>query len=154
MAKPRSLKKGESPIWEVGRKAAGLKRNKALTIRFTESELKKVEEELNKMSGSKADAILKLLGVMKMTVKDLKTMILVRYENETLFFKDSKNNIYDISWTSNAEDEKEIIICDLTSFFKENTFFVEKSYASDNSVNLADDLEVEIFENVEYDYSK
>ena len=27
MTKPRSLKKGESPTWEVGRKATGLKKN-------------------------------------------------------------------------------------------------------------------------------
>ncbi len=154
MAKPRSLKKGESPTWEVGRKATGLKRNKALTIRFTESELEKVEKELNKMSGSKADAILKLLGVMEMTVKDLKSMILEQRENETLFFKDNKGNIYDISWTSNAESEKEITINDLTSFFEGNVFFVEKSYTSDNSVDLNDNLNVEIINYMEYDYSK
>lgn len=154
MAKPRSLKKGESPTWEVGRKATGLKRNKALTIRFTESELEKVEKELNKMSGSKADAILKLLGVMEMTVKDLKTMILEQKENETLFFKDSKDNIYDIRWTSNIKNKKEIIINNLTSFFKGNVFYVNKSYSRDNLVDLNDDLNVKIINYMEYDYSK
>lgn len=89
-----------------------------------------------------------------MTVKDLKSMILEQRENETLFFKDNKGNIYDISWTSNAESEKEITINDLTSFFEGNVFFVEKSYTSDNSVDLNDNLNVEIINYMEYDYSK
>ena len=61
-----------------------------------------------------------------MTVKDLKSMILKQRENETLFFEDNKGNIYDISWTSNAESEKEITINDLTSFFEGNVFFLSK----------------------------
>lgn len=89
-----------------------------------------------------------------MTVKDLKLMILEQRENETLFFKDNKGNIYDISWTSNEESEKEITINDLTSFFEGNVFFVEKSYTSDNSVDLNDNLNVEIINYMEYDYSK
>ena len=81
-------------------------------------------------------------------------MILEQRENETLFFKDNKGNIYDISWTSNEESEKEITINDLTSFFEGNVFFVEKSYTSDNSVDLNDNLNVEIINYMEYDYSK
>jgi hypothetical protein len=61
MTKPRSLKKGESPTWEVGRKATGLKRNKALTMRFTESELEFVNKKLEEIGGSKPDALLKIL---------------------------------------------------------------------------------------------
>lgn len=62
MTKPRSLKKGESPTWEVGRKATGLKRNKALTMRFTENEIDFVNKKLEEIGGSKSDALLKILG--------------------------------------------------------------------------------------------
>jgi hypothetical protein len=61
MTKPRSLKKGESPTWEVGRKATGLKRNKALTMRFTENEIDFVNKKLEEIGGSKSDALLKIL---------------------------------------------------------------------------------------------
>ncbi len=61
MTKSRSLKKGESPTWEVGRKATGLKRNKALTIRFTESELEFINRKLGEIGGSKSEALLKIL---------------------------------------------------------------------------------------------
>mgnify|MGYP000064991317 CR=1 len=61
MVKARSLKKGESPTWEVGRKATGLKRNKALTMRFTESELEFINKKLEEIGGSKSDALLKIL---------------------------------------------------------------------------------------------
>ena len=62
MTKPRSLKKGESPTWEVGRKATGLKRNKALTMRFTENEIDFVNKKLEEIGGSNSDALLKILG--------------------------------------------------------------------------------------------
>lgn len=62
MVKARSLKKGESPTWEVGRKATGLKRNKALTMRFTENEIDFVNKKLEEIGGSKSDALLKILG--------------------------------------------------------------------------------------------
>ena len=61
MTKSRSLKKGESPTWEVGRKATGLKRNKALTMRFTENEIDFVNKKLEEIGGSKSDALLKIL---------------------------------------------------------------------------------------------
>ncbi|WP_071125326.1 hypothetical protein [Leptotrichia massiliensis] len=62
MTKPRSLKKGESPTWNVGRKATGLKRNRALTIRFTETEFEFINKKLNEIGGSKSEALLKILG--------------------------------------------------------------------------------------------
>ena len=74
MTKPRSLKKGESPTWEVGRKATGLKKNKALTIRFTEHELQIINETLEKIEGSKSDALLKIINKIKKIIE--KTLIL------------------------------------------------------------------------------
>ena len=70
MTKPRSLKKGESPTWEVGRKATGLKRNKALTIRFTEDELKIINETLERFKGSKSDSLLKIINKIKKIIEE------------------------------------------------------------------------------------
>lgn len=58
MAKPRSLKKGESPNWKVGRKPTGLKRNSRLSIRLSEEELEEVNEIFSKVSNKKTDAFL------------------------------------------------------------------------------------------------
>lgn len=89
-----------------------------------------------------------------MTVKDLKEMILKEEENTTIFFKDNRNNIYEISWILGADNKKEIGINNLTSFFNGNILDVEESYKSDNGVTLKDDLEAEIIEDVEYKYKK
>lgn len=61
MIKPRSLKKGESPTWKVGRKPTGLKRNSRLSIRLSEEELEEVNEIFSKVSSKKTDAFLLIM---------------------------------------------------------------------------------------------
>ena len=61
MTKPRSLKKGESPNWKVGRKPTGLKRNSRLSIRLSEEELEEVNEIFSKVSNKKTDAFLLIM---------------------------------------------------------------------------------------------
>ena len=65
MTKPRSLKKGESPNWKVGRKPTGLKRNKSISFKVTEEEREKIYDILDKIGGTRTDALLKLLGYEK-----------------------------------------------------------------------------------------
>ena len=92
-----------------------------------------------------------------MTVKEIKEMIVEKYENECLFFKDKNENIYEISWTEGMEGEKEIVINDYTSFFKGNELFVEKTYACDCTTELKENkenLEIEIIEDIKYNYNK
>ena len=95
MTKPRSLKKGESPTWEVGRKATGLKKNKALTIRFTEHELQIINETLEKIEGSKSDALLKIINKIKKIIEiEVKKMIKIReyMEKYKFNFGEGKSN--------------------------------------------------------------
>lgn len=60
--KPRGVKKGETPQWKVGRKATGLKRNKNISFKVTEEEREKIYDILDKIGGTRTDALLKLLG--------------------------------------------------------------------------------------------
>lgn len=95
MTKPRSLKKGESPTWEVGRKATGLKKNKALTIRFTEHELQIINETLEKIEGSKSDALLKIINKIKKIIEiEVEKMIKIReyMEKYKFNFGEGKSN--------------------------------------------------------------
>ena len=64
-AKPRGVKKGETPTWKVGRKATGLKRNKSISFKVTEEEREKIYDILDKIGGTRTDALLKLLGYKK-----------------------------------------------------------------------------------------
>ena len=63
--KPRGVKKGETPQWKVGRKATGLKRNKSISFKVTEEEREKIYDILDKIGGTRTDALLKLLGYKK-----------------------------------------------------------------------------------------
>ena len=63
--KPRGVKKGETPRWKVGRKATGLKRNKSISFKVTEEEREKIYDILDKIGGTRTDALLKLLGYEK-----------------------------------------------------------------------------------------
>lgn len=60
--KPRGIKKGESPTWEVGRKPTGVKRNKRITFNVTEEELVFIRSVLKKNGNNQTDAI---LGILK-----------------------------------------------------------------------------------------
>lgn len=77
MTKPRSLKKGESPTWKVGRKSTGLKRNSRLSIRLSEEELEEVNEIFSKVSNKKTDAFL---------------IIMRKYSEKLIKNKGEKNN--------------------------------------------------------------
>ena len=63
--KPRGVKKGESPNWKVGRKPTGLKRNKSISFKVTKEEREKIYDILDKIGGTRTDALLKLLGYKK-----------------------------------------------------------------------------------------
>lgn len=63
--KPRGVKKGETPQWKVGRKATGLKRNKSISFKVTEEEREKIYDTLDKIGGTRTDALLNLLGYKK-----------------------------------------------------------------------------------------
>ena len=89
-----------------------------------------------------------------MTVKEIKKVIVEKYENESLFFKDKDKNIYEISWTEGMEGKKEVVINNYTPFFKGNKLFVEKTYACDCTTELKEKLEIEIIEDIEYNYNK
>lgn len=58
----RGAKKGRpKPLGSGRKKTLEPKRDKAFTVRFTEKELKFVNEKLKKTGGSKPDALLKIL---------------------------------------------------------------------------------------------
>lgn len=61
--KPRGVKKGESPTWNVGRKATGLKRNKSISFTVTESERKAIYDALSKIGRGRTDSLLKALNI-------------------------------------------------------------------------------------------
>ena len=52
------------------------------------------------------------------------------------------------------EGDNECIITVYTSFFKGNELFVEKTYACDCTTELKENLEIEIIEDIKYNYSK
>ena len=59
--KPRGVQKGETPSWNVGRKATGLKRNKSISFRVTEKEREFIYKKLDKIGGKRIEALLKIL---------------------------------------------------------------------------------------------
>lgn len=65
MIKSRGVKKGESPSWNVGRKATGRERDKNISFRVTEEEKEKIYKILDEIGGTRTDALLKLLECKK-----------------------------------------------------------------------------------------
>lgn len=91
MIKPRSLKKGESPTWKVGRKSTGLKRNSRLSIRLSEEELEEVNEIFSKVSNKKTDAFLIIMRKYSEKLiknKGEKTMKNKIFENYNLYLNE------------------------------------------------------------------
>lgn len=91
MKKSRSLKKGESPTWNVGRKATGLKRNSRLSIRLSEEELEEVNEIFSKVSNKKTDAFLIIMRKYSEKLiknKGEKTMKNKIFENYNLYLNE------------------------------------------------------------------
>lgn len=91
MIKPRSLKKGESPTWKVGRKSTGLKRNSRLSIRLSEEELEEVNEIFSKVSSKKTDAFLLIMRKYSEKLiknKGEKTMKNKIFENYNLYLNE------------------------------------------------------------------
>ena len=60
-AKPRGVKKGETPTWKVGRKATGRERNKNISFRVTQEEKELIYKILDEVGGNRTDALIKKL---------------------------------------------------------------------------------------------
>lgn len=59
--KPRGVKRGESPVWNVGRKATGRTRDKNISFRVTEEEKELIYRVLDEVGGNRTDALIKKL---------------------------------------------------------------------------------------------
>ena len=70
--KPRGVKKGETPQWKVGRKATGLKRNKNISFKVTEEEKEKIYDILDKIGGTRTEALLLILRKYSENLKEKK----------------------------------------------------------------------------------
>nr|DAX97357.1 MAG TPA: NikA, BACTERIAL CONJUGATION, RELAXASE, DNA [Caudoviricetes sp.] len=60
-AKPRGVKKGETPTWKVGRKATGRERNKNISFRVTQEEKELIYKKLDEIGGNRTEALLKMI---------------------------------------------------------------------------------------------
>ena len=60
-AKPRGVKKGETPTWKVGRKATGRERNKNISFRITQEEKELIYKKLDEIGGNRTEALLKMI---------------------------------------------------------------------------------------------
>lgn len=70
--KPRGVKKGETPQWKVGRKATGLKRNKNISFKVTEEEKERIYDILDKIGGTRTEALLLILRKYSENLKEKK----------------------------------------------------------------------------------
>ena len=59
--KPRGVKKGQTPQWNVGRKATGRERDKNISFRVTQSEKGLIYKKLDEIGGNRTEALLKMI---------------------------------------------------------------------------------------------